>query len=172
MWGIFGIDVVGEFMNPLCLRQRATRNWHIPPDYVVDRCAADGESRSHRDFLLRPDVWTRCRRQISERITSVISKACHFTTKSGGIWKIPTLDFTAPLCSFTPYRCAVVENSAQKAKYCLIMRPDTALLCDQILLNALRNKDILKLQHNLLQPGFYNSRQGEKELRVSNSCSG
>jgi len=55
---------------------------HIPPDYVVDRCAADGESRSHRDFLFRPYVWTRCRRQISERITSVISKACHFTTKS------------------------------------------------------------------------------------------
>ena len=62
---------------------------HIPPDYVVDRCATDGGSGSHRDFLFRPHGWTRGRRQISERITSVISMACHFTTKPGGIWKKP-----------------------------------------------------------------------------------
>src|SRR5438477_12047897 len=37
------------------------------------------------DFLFRPPVWTRCRRQISEKITSAISMACHFTTvKSRG----------------------------------------------------------------------------------------
>src|SRR2546427_7837036 len=56
------------------------------PNYVVDRCVADGESGSYRDFLFRPPVWTRCRCQISTRITSGISIAWHFTTKSDGIW--------------------------------------------------------------------------------------
>src|SRR6266446_5579544 len=55
------------------------------PDYVVDRCAADGESDSHRDFLLRPHVWMRCRGRISERITSAISMDCDLATKSDGI---------------------------------------------------------------------------------------
>ena len=73
------------------------RKFHIPPDYVVDRCAADGESGSHRDFLFRPHVWPRGRRQISERITSVISMAWHFTTKSGGICK--NLHGSLLLCS-------------------------------------------------------------------------
>src|SRR5262249_28455708 len=36
-------------------------------------------------FLLLRDIWALFRRHIGEKITSIISMACHFTTKSGGI---------------------------------------------------------------------------------------
>jgi len=57
-----------------------------------------------------------------------------------------------------------VENSEADSRilpyyatgYRLYKRPDTALLCGQIPFNILKNKNILKLQLNLLQPGFYN----------------
>jgi hypothetical protein len=55
---------------------------------VVNRWACDGESGSHRDILCRLDVWTLARRQISWKITSVLSMVWHFTTKSDGICKI------------------------------------------------------------------------------------
>ena len=86
---------------------------------MVDRCAADGESGSHRDFLFRPHVWTRCRRQISERITSVISMACHFTTKSGGICDFPHSRWVAtrrglhkPVSSSPPFRTGLAPLRA------------------------------------------------------------
>src|SRR5712664_2259359 len=59
---------------------------HIPPDLVVDRWAADGESGSHHDFRFRHDVWTMLFHQIGEGIISIISIAWYFTTKSGGVW--------------------------------------------------------------------------------------
>ena len=58
---------------------------HIPSDLVVNRWACDGESGSHRDILCRLDVWTLARRQISCKITPVLSMVWHFTTKSDGI---------------------------------------------------------------------------------------
>jgi hypothetical protein len=61
------------------------RAFHIPPDLVVDPWTSDGESASHRHFLFRQDVWMLFRRQISEEITSTISTAWYFTTKSGGM---------------------------------------------------------------------------------------
>jgi hypothetical protein len=36
------------------------------PDFVVDPWTSDGESASHRHFLLRQDGWMMFRRQISE----------------------------------------------------------------------------------------------------------
>jgi len=65
-----------------------SRDFHIPPGLVVDRWASNGENGSHRHFLFRQEVWTMFRHQISKEITSIISTAWHFTTKSGGIWKI------------------------------------------------------------------------------------
>src|SRR6266446_10845075 len=62
---------------------------HIPPDLVVDRWAADGESGSHHDFRFRHDVWTMLFHQIGEGITSIISIAWYFTTQSGGICFFP-----------------------------------------------------------------------------------
>jgi len=53
---------------------------HIPSDLVVNRWARDGESGSHRDILCRLDVWTLARRQISWKITSVLSMVWYFTT--------------------------------------------------------------------------------------------
>jgi hypothetical protein len=54
-------------------------------DLVVNQWTSDGESGSYRDFPFRQDVWTMFRRQISEKISSTISTAWYFTTKSGGI---------------------------------------------------------------------------------------
>jgi integrase len=54
---------------------RVRRNVHIPPYYVVDRCAADSESSSHCGFLLRHHVWARLRRQTGQEITPTISMA-------------------------------------------------------------------------------------------------
>jgi hypothetical protein len=61
---------------------------HIPLDLVVDHWASDGESSSHRPFLIRYDVWTIVRRQIHEKITLILSMVWHFTTQFGGIWKL------------------------------------------------------------------------------------
>src|SRR6266852_4108351 len=66
-----------------------SRIFHIPPDLVVDRWAADGESGSHHDFRFRHDVWTMLFHQIGEGITSIISIAWYFTTQSGGICSCP-----------------------------------------------------------------------------------
>jgi hypothetical protein len=49
--------------------------FQIPPDFVVDRWAPDGESGSHRPFLFRYDVWTMFHGQIREKITSALSMA-------------------------------------------------------------------------------------------------
>src|SRR4029453_19586212 len=65
------------------------------PGLVVDRWASNGENGSHRHFLFRQEVWTMFRHQISKEITSIISTAWHFTTKSGGICKSPLLDLHA-----------------------------------------------------------------------------
>ena len=67
------------------------------PDLVVNRRTSDGESSSHRHFLFRQDVWTMFRRQISKEITLTISKVCHFTTKSAGIWDFPSGQPTPPV---------------------------------------------------------------------------
>jgi hypothetical protein len=45
-----------------------------PLDLVVDHWASDGESSSHRPFLIRYDVWTIVRRQIREKITLILSR--------------------------------------------------------------------------------------------------
>src|SRR5262249_57333915 len=37
-------------------QEKDTRIFHIPLNYVVDQWASDGESRSHRDFLVLHDV--------------------------------------------------------------------------------------------------------------------
>jgi hypothetical protein len=58
---------------------------HIPPDLVVDQWAVNGESSAHRPFLFRYDVWTMFRRQSREKLTLTLSRAWHFTTKSGGV---------------------------------------------------------------------------------------
>src|SRR5262245_29604835 len=59
---------------------------HIPSLLVVNRWAAASESGSRHDFRFRHDVWTMIFHQLGERITSIISRFWHFTTKSGGIW--------------------------------------------------------------------------------------
>jgi hypothetical protein len=50
------------------------------------------ESRSPRDFLLLHDLWTTFRHLLWSQITSAISMAWDFTTKSGGIWDPPEPD--------------------------------------------------------------------------------
>src|SRR5262249_26993851 len=62
------------------------RKIHIPSLLVVNRWAAASESGSRHDFRFRHDVWTMIFHQLGERITSIISRFWHFTTKSGGIW--------------------------------------------------------------------------------------
>jgi hypothetical protein len=69
---------------PLRRLKRGPMELSAPSRYAT-RWASDGESGSHRHFLFRQDVWTMFRRQISEEITSTISTAWYFTTKSGGI---------------------------------------------------------------------------------------
>jgi hypothetical protein len=59
-------------------------------DLVVDQGACDGEGSSNCVFLFPRDIGAMLHRQISEEIISTISRAWHFTTKSGGIWKFLT----------------------------------------------------------------------------------
>src|SRR5215510_9645729 len=79
-------------MSSNLLPPRAIARWvscgkrHMPSLLVVNRWAADGESGSHYDFWCRHDVWMMIFYQFSERITSIISIARYFTTKSDGIW--------------------------------------------------------------------------------------
>src|SRR5712691_11564973 len=54
-------------------------------DLVVDQWTSDVEGSSTRDFLFLHDVWTTFGRLICHKITSTISTAWNFTTKSGGI---------------------------------------------------------------------------------------
>jgi hypothetical protein len=52
---------------------------------VVDQWVSNVESSSPRDFLLLHDLWTTFRHLLWSQITSAISMAWDFTTKSGGI---------------------------------------------------------------------------------------
>ncbi len=54
---------------------------HIPPDFVVPMGLRGCEQLTPR-FLFLHDVWALFRRRIGEKITSTISTAWHFTTKS------------------------------------------------------------------------------------------
>jgi hypothetical protein len=45
------------------------------------------------------------RGQISEEITSTISMACRFTTKSGGMWIFPVTPMVLLLGCLTPIHC-------------------------------------------------------------------
>ena len=49
---------------------------------------ADAVIKATLDFLFLHDVWTTFGRLICHKITSTISTAWNFTTKSGGIWEI------------------------------------------------------------------------------------
>src|SRR5215475_1359342 len=60
--------------------------FYIPSLLVVNRWSADGGSGSHHAFRFRHDVWRILFHQGGEQITSIISIACGFTAKSGGIW--------------------------------------------------------------------------------------
>src|SRR5438093_6715564 len=57
-----------------------------PPDLVVDHWTSDVESSSPLDFLLLHAMWTPFGCLMSYKIRPIISVACDFTTKSGGIW--------------------------------------------------------------------------------------
>jgi hypothetical protein len=66
--------------------------FHIPTDFVVDQRPPDGESSMPLDFLLPHHLEMTFRRSMMPQITSIISMVYGFTTKSGGIWKIPSCD--------------------------------------------------------------------------------
>src|SRR5713101_5006593 len=68
------------------LKRLVCDNVHIPSDLVVDQWTSDVEGSSTLDFLFLHDVWTTFGRLICHKITSTISTAWNFTTKSGGIW--------------------------------------------------------------------------------------
>src|SRR6266404_4900550 len=61
----------------------------IPPDLVVDHGTSAVESSSSLDFLSLHAMWTPFGGLISYKIMSTISVGYYFTTKSGGIWKLP-----------------------------------------------------------------------------------
>jgi hypothetical protein len=54
-------------------------------DFVVDQWNSDVERSSPRDFLWLHAMWTPFGHLMSCKIRPVISVACYFTTKSGGI---------------------------------------------------------------------------------------
>ena len=56
------------------------------PDLVVDHWTSDVESSSPLDFRLLHAMWTPFGCLMSYEIRPIISVACDFTTKSGGIW--------------------------------------------------------------------------------------
>jgi hypothetical protein len=74
--------------------------FHTPSDLVVDHWTSGVESNSLLDFLLRHALWTPLGRLISCKIMSIISVACDFTTKSGGIWT-----FQQPYRRISPKTC-------------------------------------------------------------------
>jgi integrase len=61
------------------------------------------------------------RRQISEEITSTISIAWYFTTKSGGIWLFPGLDPARRLDRRNVY--AVCREAGRKAQLPQVIHP-------------------------------------------------
>src|SRR5687767_7781919 len=71
-----------------CQCRKVSRKSHIPSDLVVDQWVSNVASSSPHDFLLLHDLWTTFRHLLWSQITSVISMAWDFTTKSGGIWKL------------------------------------------------------------------------------------
>ena len=75
---------------------------HTQWDLVVDHRTSDVESNSPLDFLLRHTLWTPFGRLISCRITSIISIACDFTTKFGGMC---FLSIPSPKGARSIYRC-------------------------------------------------------------------
>src|SRR2546429_7898349 len=60
--------------------------FQTPPDLVVDHWTSDVESSSPLDFRLLHAMWTPFGCLMSYKIRPIISAACDFTTKSGGIW--------------------------------------------------------------------------------------
>jgi hypothetical protein len=91
-------------------------------DLVVDQWTSDGESGSYRHFLFRQDVWTMSRHQISEKISSTISMAWYFTTKSGGIWKrlshFQGLEYRRSRVT-KPFFCARQREPRQARRLCV-----------------------------------------------------
>src|SRR6266496_366155 len=73
-----------------CIRSGLTTFLHCAftahSDLVVDHWTSGVESNSLLDFLLRHALWTPFGRLMSCKMMSIISVACDFTTKSGGIW--------------------------------------------------------------------------------------
>jgi hypothetical protein len=69
--------VAGEAQRfqPKRMEGSGSNNDQIPSDLVVDHWTSDGESRSYRDVLLLPDVWTTSNRLSDHKITSIISMA-------------------------------------------------------------------------------------------------
>ena len=62
------------------------RQFQTPPNLVVGHWTLDVEGSSPVDFLVLHAMWTRFGRLMSYNIMSIISVACDFTTKSGGMW--------------------------------------------------------------------------------------
>src|SRR5438093_12528218 len=62
------------------------QKYQTPPDLVVDHWTSDVESSSPLDFRLLHAMWTPFGCLMSYEIRPIISVACDFTTKSGGIW--------------------------------------------------------------------------------------
>jgi len=82
-----------------------TSNSHIPSDLVVDQWTSDVEGSSTLDFLFLHDVWMTFGRLICHKITSTISTAWNFTTKSGGIWQGP-VEMVCKLAHCSDLQCA------------------------------------------------------------------
>jgi hypothetical protein len=76
----------GLLQQDLAEQLNNSRNCHIPSDFVVDQWVSNVESSSPRNVLLLHDLWTTFRHLLWSQITSAISMAWDFTTKSGGIW--------------------------------------------------------------------------------------
>jgi hypothetical protein len=74
-------------LRPGQLNPVITSHSHIPSDLVVDQWVSNVESSSPHDCLLLHDLWTTFRHLLWSQITSVISTAWDFATKSGGMWK-------------------------------------------------------------------------------------
>src|SRR5213594_2526497 len=71
-----------------CIRSGLTTFLHCTftahPDFVVD----GAPQRVKAAHALISRWYTMCSRHNPHKITSIISRCCNFTTKSGGVWKI------------------------------------------------------------------------------------
>src|SRR5215813_7973670 len=84
---------------------------HIPSLLVVNRWAAAGESGSHHDFRFRHDAWTMIFHQLGERITSIISRSWHFTTKSSMKTGVFTPTHETGILEFIPIKSWVARGA-------------------------------------------------------------